>query len=104
MPYLDAVLKENLRMFPSVPSISRQLTEDIEVDGYKLYEGTQVLVPIYAIHHDPDIYKDPFKFNPDRWLNKEVPIEDEPYCFIPFSGKCIYSTFEDFDKSLRLVF
>ncbi len=87
MTYLDAVLKESLRMFPPVASLGRELTEDAEIDGHRLLKGTQVLVQIYATHHDPDIYREPFKFDPDRWVNKEVPVDEEPYCFIPFSGK-----------------
>ena len=86
MTYLDAVLKESLRMFPPVASFGRELTEDLEIDGCHLLKGTQVFVQIYATHHDPDIYSEPFKFNPDRWINKEVPVDEQPYCFIPFSG------------------
>ncbi|XP_063711053.1 cytochrome P450 4V2-like isoform X1 [Symsagittifera roscoffensis] len=86
MPYLDAVLKEGLRMFPSVPSIGRTLTDDIEIEGYKLLQGTQVILHIYAIHHDPELYSEPYTFNPDRWINKEVPIDEHPYCYVPFSA------------------
>ena len=88
MSYLDAVLKEGLRMYPSVPSIGRTLTEDVEINGYKLLSGTDLTLHIYSIHHDPDIYNEPYKFNPDRWVNNEVPFEEYPFCYIPFSGEC----------------
>merc|ERR1712004_716443 len=95
MPYLDAVLKEGLRMFPSVPSIGRTLTEDTEINGHKLYKGTDITIHIYSIHHDPEFYQEPLKFNPDRWINNEVPVHDNPYIYIPFSGK---NTFPDTQK------
>ncbi|XP_075250518.1 cytochrome P450 4V2-like [Convolutriloba macropyga] len=106
MPYLDAVLKEGLRMFPSVPSIGRTLTEDIDIEGYKQLEGTQVILHIYAIHHDPDFYKDPYIFNPDRWINREVPIEEHPYCYVPFSAgprNCIGQKFAQLEEKLIIA-
>ena len=87
MPYLDAVLKEGLRLYPSVPAISRELSEDITLNNYHLAQGTSVMLHIYSIHRDPDVYDEPDRFNPDRWINKEVPVDENPYCYIPFSGK-----------------
>lgn len=52
MKYLERVIKETLRIRPSVPNISRKLSEDIELDGYKLPAGTFVALNIYFMHHD----------------------------------------------------
>ncbi|XP_075245186.1 cytochrome P450 4C1-like isoform X2 [Convolutriloba macropyga] len=106
MPYLDAVLKEGLRMYPSVPSIGRTLTEDVEINGYKLLSGTDLTLHIYSIHHDPDIYNEPYKFNPDRWVNNEVPIEEYPFCYIPFSAgprNCIGQKFAQMEEKLIIA-
>ena len=86
MPYLDAVLKEGLRMYPSVPAISRITTEDLELNGYHVPKGSGVGLHIYSIHMDPDVYPEPHAFRPERWLQKEVPIDEKPYCYVPFSG------------------
>ena len=98
MPYLDAVLKEGLRLYPSVPAISRELSEDIILNNYHLAQGTSVMIHIYSIHRDPDVYDEPDRFNPDRWINKEVPVDENPYCYIPFSGKYIVTKFSQVTK------
>ena len=87
MPYLEAVVKEGLRMYPVVPNYGRHLTEDDEINGYKLLKGTTIMFQAFAIHHDPDIYPEPYKFDPGRWIRKEVPVGENPYCYMPFSGK-----------------
>ena len=73
-------------MYPSVPNYGRSLTEDDEINGYKLLKGTYVMLQAYGIHHDPDVYREPYKFDPERWIRKEVPVEENPFCYIPFSG------------------
>ena len=86
MPYLDAVLKESLRLFPSVPAILREMKEDIEINGYKIPNGSDISISLVALHRDPEVYPDPLAFKPERWLNKQVPLDEKPFCFIPFSG------------------
>ena len=74
-------------MYPVVPNYGRHLTEDDEINGYKLLKGTTIMFQAFAIHHDPDIYPEPYKFDPGRWIRKEVPVGENPYCYMPFSGK-----------------
>lgn len=52
MKYLERVIKETLRIRPSVPNISRKLSEDIQLNGYTLPSGTMVALNIYFMHHD----------------------------------------------------
>ena len=67
LPYLDMVLKESLRIFPSVPSIGRVLTEDVTLRGYKIPKGCNVGVSIVGLHRNPRVFPDPLKFDPERW-------------------------------------
>jgi cytochrome P450 len=64
--YLDCCVKETLRLFPSVPFITRRLGSDARIGGHSLPEGTQVMLNIYLIHRDPEQWEDPELFNPDR--------------------------------------
>ncbi|KAI0805618.1 benzoate 4-monooxygenase cytochrome P450 [Xylaria sp. FL0064] len=101
--YLRACINESLRMSPPVPGTlwREQLPPDgdkpLVVDGHVIPPGTQVGVNIYALHHNPEYFPDPFTYNPDRWLapsTKDKPsvgegpqISDVIYhsAFIPFS-------------------
>lgn len=82
--YLDMVLKESLRVYPSVPFIGRVLTEDAVINGVLLPKGTNVDIQIYALHHNPLVWDEPEKFNPERWANESE--ERDPYKYIPFSA------------------
>lgn len=67
--------------------------------------GTQIMIPIYAIHHDEDIYTKPEVFNPDRF-NKDNMKEGHPCSFIPFScgpRACFGSKFAMMHMKITLV-
>ncbi|XP_013173703.1 PREDICTED: cytochrome P450 4C1, partial [Papilio xuthus] len=83
MKYLEATIKEILRLYPSVPFIGRQITEDFMLDDVLVKKDVEVLVHIYDLHRRADIYPDPEVFQPQRFLNGEV---RHPYAFIPFSA------------------
>ncbi|CAO1394853.1 unnamed protein product [Diamesa serratosioi] len=85
MKYLESVLKESLRIFPSVPSMSRKLSEDIEIEGYNIPKDSFLSIQIYFIHRDERYFPDPEKFDPDRFLPENVETRP-PYAFIPFSA------------------
>lgn len=84
--YLEMCIKESLRIYPPVPLISRLAGEDIVTPkGYQIPNKTHIHIHIYDLHHDPAIYPDPEKFDPDRFLPENV-AKRHPFAFLPFSG------------------
>ncbi|XP_050295939.1 cytochrome P450 4C1-like isoform X2 [Anthonomus grandis grandis] len=85
MEYLDRVVKEVLRFFCFVPFLGRYLEEDVEIDGVLIPKGVNVIIDLFDLHHDPDHYPEPYKFDPDRFL-PENSAERHPYAYAPFSA------------------
>ena len=92
MKYLDAVLKENLRLFPPVPQLPlRILNSTTVIDGYKIPKGFAVNLSVYSVHRHPEVWgEDAEEFKPERFLEKRYP----SFAWIPFGSgarKCIVS-------------
>ncbi|MCL7044847.1 hypothetical protein MKW94_017705 [Papaver nudicaule] len=69
LPYLQAVMRETLRMKPIAPmAIPHKASKDTSLMGKKVNKGTVVMVNLYAIHHNPDVFPEPDKFMPERFL------------------------------------
>ncbi|KAJ8949882.1 hypothetical protein NQ318_010516 [Aromia moschata] len=85
LKYTERVIKEALRLYPSVPFISRVAGEDFTTyTGYFIPKGTVLNIHIYDLHRDPEVYPDPEKFDPDRFLPENC--KRHPFAYIPFSA------------------
>nr|ANY58165.1 putative CYP719 [synthetic construct] len=70
--YLQAVMKEAMRMKPIAPlAIPHTASKDTTLMGTKVAKGTRVMVNLYSLHHNPNIWTEPFKFMPERFLQEE---------------------------------
>ena len=98
--YLDAVVKESLRVRPVIVDVARVLKEPIVLGGYQLPAGILVLPGIAAVHMRPDLYPEPHEFRPERFLDGGA----ESYAWIPFGGgvrRCIGASFAQVE--MRIV-
>ncbi|XP_035223414.1 cytochrome P450 4c3-like [Stegodyphus dumicola] len=85
MNYLECVLKESQRLYPSIPMIGREVDEDTSICGYTIPKGTSCIVLTYQLHRDKDVFPDSEKFDPDRFL-PENSLNRHPFAYIPFSA------------------
>jgi len=83
--YLECVIKESLRMFPSVPFIGRQCVEESVVNGMVMPKNTQISIHIYDIMRDPRHFPKPNLFQPERFLPENT-VNRHPFAFVPFSA------------------
>jgi cytochrome P450 family 135 len=102
--YMDAVVKETLRLCPPVPVVVRRLLVPMELGGYELPAGTVVAPCVYLIHRNPEIYPQPRRFLPERFLDRPP----GTYTWIPFGGgtrRCLAASYAELEmkRVLRTV-
>nr|ACO15001.1 Cytochrome P450 3A24 [Caligus clemensi] len=79
--YITAFIKETLRMYPPATLHTRVCTNDTEVEGIPVKKGTQIEMPIYASHYNPEFFPSPHEFKPERFLGN---VEIIPNTYRPF--------------------
>ncbi|KAF5204375.1 Cytochrome p450 [Thalictrum thalictroides] len=85
LKYLQCIINETLRLYPSGPLlVPRESSDDCTIGGFYIPSGTMLLVNAWAIHRDPNVWKDPELFKPERFESSTVGTEG--YKFIPFGS------------------
>jgi unspecific monooxygenase len=103
LPYLNIVCKEMLRLSPvEIQTQPRIVSEEVEMEGYTLPKGTVVMPSIYLLHRREDLFPEPDKFKPERFLERQFTYFE----YIPFGGgsrRCVGAAFAEFILKLVLT-
>jgi cytochrome P450 len=102
--YADAVVKETLRLRPVLPVVVRQVKQPITVGGVDFAPGVTLTPCIHLVHRRPDVYPEPARFWPERFLERPA----GTYTWLPFGGgvrRCLGAAFAQFEMQtiLRVV-
>ena len=103
--YLDAVMRETLRLYPPAWLMGREIIQRFELGGYTLEPGEQIMMSPYVVHRDARLYPEPERFLPDRWLTPPTPPLPR-FAYFPFGGGprvCIGNHFAMMEISLVLA-
>ncbi|KDP39256.1 hypothetical protein JCGZ_01013 [Jatropha curcas] len=85
--YLKLIVKETLRLHPPVPLlVPRENSELCEINGYFIPVKSRVLINVWAIGRDPNYWKEPERFNPERFLDNSIDYKGSNFEFIPFGA------------------
>ncbi|GGS35171.1 cytochrome P450 [Actinokineospora fastidiosa] len=101
LPYLGAVCQEAMRLHPVVPMVARMLTAPWRFRGVDLVAGDTAAVATSLLHHNPEVWDEPFAFRPDRFLDSKP----RPHEYAPFGGghrRCIGAAFGEYEMRVVL--
>jgi cytochrome P450 len=104
LPSITRVLDEAIRLH-GVVTLMRRTTEPVSIAGYELPADTEVLMSLYALHRNPDLYPDPNRFDPDRWLPEQVAARPREHA-VPFGAgnrKCIGDRYAWMEATIALA-
>lgn len=99
--YLDAVVKESLRLRPVVPVVARKVREQVQLGEHRIPAGTVLMASIYLLHRDPRLFSDPEELRPERFLNGA----GEDTGWIPFGcgvRRCLGASFAQLEMKVVL--
>src|SRR5690606_30445358 len=84
---LGRAVRESLRLYPGYPLFSRRTQAEVEVGGYRVPAGTDVIVSPYVLHRLERHWPDAARFDPDRWSGPLEPMRPGPRgAYMPFGG------------------
>ncbi|KAH9327952.1 hypothetical protein KI387_000060, partial [Taxus chinensis] len=87
MEYLQCVVKESLRLYPPAPLMTpHESTKVCEVGGFVLPQKTRLLVNVWAIGRDPNVWEEPSTFKPERFMGKDIEIKGRDFNILPFGA------------------
>nr|AJD87467.1 cytochrome P450 CYP76AD11 [Phytolacca americana] len=87
MPYLQAIIKETLRLHPpTVFLLPRKASSNVELYGYVVPKNAQILVNLWAIGRDPTVWDNPNMFSPERFLNSDIDVKGRDFGLLPFGA------------------
>ncbi len=99
---LDAAIKETLRLTPIIPMVGRVIKRPATVGGIELPAGAVALASIYLVHHRADLWPEPRRFDPARFVGKKA----DPATYFPFGGgvrRCLGMAFASYEMKIVLA-
>ncbi|KAL0793110.1 hypothetical protein Bca101_064487 [Brassica carinata] len=87
LPYILAIMKESMRLHPVVPLlIPHRPSETTVVTGFTIPRDSKILINVWAIHRNPDVWENPLEFDPNRFLDKSYDFNGNDFNYIPFGS------------------
>jgi cytochrome P450 family 110 len=102
LKYVEAIINETMRLDPVIPNAGRELQAPVTIAGRALPAGVVLAPCIYLAHRRADLWPEPSKFNPDRFMSGRI----DPYAFFPFGGgtrRCIGAAFATYQMKIVLA-
>jgi cytochrome P450 len=102
LEYLDAAIKETMRLYPVATIVDRRLLVPTRIAGWDLPAGTDVGAAIYLTHRHPELWPDPERFAPERFLR----VRTSPHAYYPFGGgehRCLGAAFATYEMRIVLA-
>lgn len=90
LPYLQAIVKETIRLHPTGPMIVRESTKNSTINGYDIPAGTRLFVNVWAIGRDPNHWENPLEFRPERFIvengKNQLDVRGQHFHLLPFGS------------------